>query len=265
MQYFNRKEELKAKAKLHEEMIRESYSSATKESAENSKVFTGCYALNKISCSDGKCISYDVNDEHCSDIVLFKGTTSDAVFKYAKTDGVTALNFASYKNPGGMYLNGSSAQEESLCHDSNLYSVISVFQTSYYEANRSSLNRGLYSDRAIYSPDIYFMRGDVEITTCNILTCAAPNKSLLYKYNSFTEEENSVALKERIKFMHAVLSHEDKAKTLILGAWGCGVFKQDVEEVITILLQEFAYSKYDSVIIAIPDDKTYNRAAVVLK
>ena len=38
-----------------------------------------------------------------------------------ENERLAALNFASFKNPGGMYMEGSSAQEESLCHYSILY------------------------------------------------------------------------------------------------------------------------------------------------
>ena len=39
---------------------------------------------------------------------------------------IAVLNFASYQNPGGKFLEGSSAQEESLCHASTLYECLSV-------------------------------------------------------------------------------------------------------------------------------------------
>lgn len=58
-----------------------------------------------------------------------------AIFKYHV--GKTAvLNFASYKEPGGLFLKGSSAQEESLCHESILYPVLKSFKDSYYEVNK---------------------------------------------------------------------------------------------------------------------------------
>ena len=52
-------------------------------------------------------------------------------------------------------MEGSSAQEESLCHESFLYNVLSRYK-EYYHANTYCKNRNLYSDRALYSPDIIF-------------------------------------------------------------------------------------------------------------
>ena len=80
----------------------------------------------------------------------------EAIFAYQ--DGkVAVLNFASYKNPGGKFLDGSRAQEECLCHESNLYNVLAT-QADYYAWNNAHKNRALYLNRALYSPDIIFSR-----------------------------------------------------------------------------------------------------------
>lgn len=71
---------------------------------------------------------------------------------------VVCLNFASAKNPGGGFLNGSQAQEESLARASGLYACIAPM-TGYYAANRSHPSC-LYTDNIIYSLAVPVIRDD---------------------------------------------------------------------------------------------------------
>jgi uncharacterized protein (TIGR02452 family) len=71
---------------------------------------------------------------------------------------VACLNFASAKNPGGGFLGGSQAQEESLCRASALYGSL-VHQTEYYEYNRKR-RTALYSDYMIFSPNVPVFRDE---------------------------------------------------------------------------------------------------------
>ncbi|HEY9061556.1 MAG TPA: TIGR02452 family protein [Pseudobacteroides sp.] len=71
---------------------------------------------------------------------------------------MVCLNFASAKNPGGGFLTGSQAQEESLARSSGLYPCISQM-SEMYEYNRNH-RTCLYSDYMIYSPKVPFIRFD---------------------------------------------------------------------------------------------------------
>ena len=187
-------------------------------------------------------------------IFLAAKDSVSAIFDYY--EGKTAvLNFASYKNPGGGFLSGSRAQEESLCHSSFLYNVLSKFPT-YYGWNQNHLNRSLYENRAIYSPRILFENEDGDTIYCDVITCAAPNITPNRKYNlGVTDEENLAALDSRIHFVLDIAA-ENQVDTLILGAFGCGVFGQDAEDVCRIFVKYLTSSHrcFKKVIFAIPND-----------
>ena len=147
------------------------------------------------------------------------------------TDRVMALNFASAKNPGGGFLNGSQAQEESLARASGLYACISPLQ-SMYEANR--LHRScLYTDHMIYSPDVPVFRDDddrllVEPYPVSFLTAPAANAGAIRTNEPGDSTRIEPVMRSRIEKLLAlavVHGHE----TLVLGAWGCGVFRNDPE------------------------------------
>lgn len=195
-------------------------------------------------------------------VKAIKATTDGALMKLPD-DGrkIALLNFASYKAPGGLFLEGAMAQEEALCHVSFLYNVISKIP-SYYEWNGKNLNKGLYTNRAIYTPYVVFESASGK-KAADVITCAAPNRSVLVQYNGFTEEENLSALKSRIEFVRDV-ALSNNVEVIILGAWGCGVFSQDPTTVARLFRDAFKYTGIEC-IYAIPDDRTFNSFVEGLK
>ena len=191
-----------------------------------------------------------------SEIIIEDLDTVSAAYKEAfknKDSNIAILNFASYKNPGGGFIDGAMAQEESLCHVSNLYNILASFDCSYYSWNRKNLNKSLYFNRALYSPNVHFEKSEI-VKYFNVVTCAAPNLGPGLKYDNVTLEENSKVLHSRIKFVLDIMSENDN-DTIILGAFGCGIFKQDPSEVASIfkeLIHEYSFKK---VIFAIPGGK----------
>lgn len=181
-------------------------------------------------------------------------TTSKAVELYRK-GRTCVLNFASFSSPGGGFLKGMLAQEEALCRDSILYEVLSAFDDSYYEDNRGNMNRGLYHNRALYSPDIVFF-GDPNCKV-DVLTCASPNWRG-YSRNGGVSYFNNAALFDRVGFvLFSMMNHN--VDTMILGAWGCGVFRQDAALVAKFFRDWItALGIEKDIIFAIPDDSSYN-------
>lgn len=243
--YWNNKENRAKDAKMHIEKMQKEYQSNIFQSKQMTKIY-----------------SPDFKYEHKQDgvvpkIVLSELDSVSAVYDFH--NGKTALlNFSSHKNPGGMFLNGSKAQEECLCHESTLYNVLSGFETDFYEWNRKHLNKALYVNRGLYSPDIMFVKDNKELQ-CDVITCAAPNKSAAQKYQNVSDDVNTKELRSRIQFV-LDMADENHVSTLILGAYGCGVFGQDPYEVASIF-KEFLNSKnyhFKTVIFGIPKGKNDN-------
>src|SRR5262245_6203603 len=76
--------------------------------------------------------------------VVNETTLSGIARLLARGEGPAALNFASAKNPGGGFLGGSEAQEESLARSSALYASL-LEAREFYERHRASPSL-LYTD-----------------------------------------------------------------------------------------------------------------------
>lgn len=142
---------------------------------------------------------------------------------------IGVLNFASAKNPGGGFLKGAQAQEESLARSSGLYKSL-LKCPEYYDYHRSHKSL-LYSDRIIYSPGCPVFRKDngtllEEPYFVDFITSCAPNAGEVWKKESESVGKiREVLYKRGAKLL--ALAVKKGCDALILGAWGCGVFRND--------------------------------------
>jgi len=239
-----RKEQMKEVAQKHTETMDKLYSEQIKISVSNTHIYGIKFNRENV---DGKKAEFSLEQSY----------TQDSVIRNAEKGKVAVLNFASYRHPGGGFINGAMAQEEAICHDSFLYNVIREFD-EYYEWNEANYNMGLYKNRALYSPDVYFFSKDgCNFVTADVITCAAPNRSVIFKAKRFTEDENEKALKDRIRFIRDICDTE-KVDTLISGAFGCGVFAQKPEMVARYFVELFKDTTVKNVIFAVPPDRNYD-------
>jgi uncharacterized protein (TIGR02452 family) len=188
------------------------------------------------------------------EIEVVQDESVSAAYKY--NGKVAILNFASYKNPGGMFYEGSIAQEESLCHESDLYCILASDRIvdMFYRENRRHLNRALYGDNLLYTPNVTFIH-DKELRRMDVITCAAPNKGAAQKYQNVSDKECDTAMRGRIQ--HILLAAIDEGvEVLILGAFGCGVFKNDPRTVAQIFKEELIGCPFKAVF-AVPGEKYY--------
>ncbi|WP_051450848.1 TIGR02452 family protein [Actinospica robiniae] len=142
---------------------------------------------------------------------------------------VAVLNFASARNAGGGYLGGARAQEEDLCRVSALYTTLRQ-APDYYAAHRASKDPA-YSHRVIYSPDVPVYR-DVRYRLLeapyqvSFLTSPAPNAGVIARDRTAGSTAVAELLAARAARVLAVAAHHGH-RSLVLGAWGCGVFRND--------------------------------------
>jgi uncharacterized protein (TIGR02452 family) len=142
---------------------------------------------------------------------------------------VAVLNFASARNPGGGYLGGARAQEEDLCRVSALYTAL-LEAPDYYAAHRAERDP-FYSHRVIYSPDVPVYRDERyrlldRPVTVSILTSPAPNAGIVARDRPDQVPRLPAVLAERAARVLAVAARHGR-RELVLGAWGCGVFRND--------------------------------------
>jgi uncharacterized protein (TIGR02452 family) len=143
---------------------------------------------------------------------------------------VLCLNFASAKNPGGGFLNGSQAQEESLARATGLYPCL-LTQRAMYDVNRQC-GSCLYTDHMIYSPRVPVFRDDddallAEPYAVSIVTAPAVNVGALHPREHDQIESAMLGRTEKVLALAAAHRHE----LLVLGAWGCGVFRNNPADV----------------------------------
>ena len=192
-------------------------------------------------------------------VEVIDATTQQAGQTLSTEGDVVLLNFASARNPGGGFFGGAQAQEEELCRSSGLYRTL-LTQADYYQTHRK--NRSLlYSDRIIYSPRVPFFRLSTQSKWldspfyCSVITAPAPNAGAIQRNAPKVIAEIQPTFARRWKNILAV-GEDTGHRVLLLGAWGCGAFRNDPVMVaetarIAIFSPRFA-GCFDRIVFAIP-------------
>jgi uncharacterized protein (TIGR02452 family) len=170
---------------------------------------------------------------------------------------VACLVFASAKNPGGGFLSGAQAQEESIARSSALYPCQTAAGDFYSFHRRQGDLR--YSDRVIYSPRVPVFRADdgallEEPCPVSFLTAAAPNLGAIVANQPTAAGAVPGVLAARAARVLAVAAAHGHRR-LVLGAWGCGVFRNDPAVVAEAFAEQLARAQghFDHVVFAVLD------------
>lgn len=154
---------------------------------------------------------------------------------------IAVLSFANNHSIGGAPFS-AGAQEESLCRCSTLYPCLKALENEFYNRHihlfeKSILNH-IGNDDLIYTPDVVVFKTDERTDPVypqmmnqsdwyrvNVITCAAP------------ELRHGPMPKNYIDIIHSRIQKildvaaKEKNEVLILGAFGCGAFKNPLDVV----------------------------------
>ena len=193
---------------------------------------------------------------------------------------VCVHNFASATNPGGGVIRGASAQEECLCRASTLFFNLNAKECwdKFYAPHRE-LHNPIYNEDCIYTPEVMVFKEDTDVPLAmpeedwykvNVLTCAAPNlreqpsncmnPHAGDKKVSLTNQELfDLHVKRGRRILDVAAAHGNEV--IILGAFGCGAFKNPPEVVAAVyrqLMKEYdgAFETVEFAVYCTERDKT---------
>ena len=168
---------------------------------------------------------------------------------------IAVLNFANCHSVGGAPFS-AGAQEESLCRCSTLYACLGAMKSEFHDKHREQYMRGeinyMGNDDLIYTPDVVVFKTDERTDPIypkmmpredwykvDVITSAAPE---LWHGNRMPANYVDV-ITSRIKKILDVAAKEN-VQVLILGAWGCGAFKNPTDVVARVfhdLLRNYSF------------------------
>ena len=161
---------------------------------------------------------------------------------------VAVLNYANNVSIGGAPFR-AGAQEESLCRCSTLLPCLQAMEEPFYKKHRRQARKKeinyMGNDDLIYTPEVVVFKSDLrtdpvypqmldrdEWYKVNVITCAAPVMARV----STRPDNYETVIRSRIKKILDVAAKE-KNEVVILGAWGCGAFRNPIKIVSRVFVE----------------------------
>lgn len=171
--------------------------------------------------------------------VVISNKRSFEAAKAYKGKKVAVLNFANNHSIGGSPYS-AGAQEESLCRTSTLLKCLEKERDTYYKYHQDLYEKGaidnIGNDDLIYTPGVIVFKTDESAPKMldvddwydvNVITSAAPQ---LHYPMPDQDKYLSYVILPRLRKVFQVAKKE-KNEVLILGAWGCGAFRNNPETI----------------------------------
>ena len=199
-------------------------------------------------------------------VLVSKKRTFEAAEAY-KGKKICCLDFANYYSKGGSPWS-AGAQEESMCRVSTLYPCLQAQEQAFYEKHCNEGNKGeideMGGDDLIYIPEVTVFKTDESIPklkdedawfNTGVIVSAAPALFDDYDVNQYRK-----VMTERIRRI-LDLAAKEKVEVLILGAFGCGAFKNPPEIVADIfagLIKNYSFETVEFAVFCRNNTKNYD-------
>lgn len=212
---------------------------------------------NQFMVAHGTDISQPVPEISNTKYIVSGKRSFEAAKYYAKEKKVAVLNFANNHHIGGAPYS-AGAQEESLCRCSTLLPCLEAMNDVFYQKHRRMYEAHqidfLGNDDLIYTPGVVVFKTDErtdpikpvmmpeeEWYRVNVITCAAPQIGDHHLPKYYEE-----LIASRIKKILDVAAKE-KNEVLILGAWGCGAFRNPSDIVARVFFTQLRNYNFEVV------------------
>ena len=193
---------------------------------------------------------------------------------------IAVMNFANAFHAGGGVTNGSSAQEESLCRTSTLYPLLyrKSLRDTFYRYHWQ-LNNPAASDSLIYTEGVVICKSDEDLPNrlpeedwvkVDVITVAAPDlrtasniHAALISGGLYMNDAELFGYHVKRAMHIFTVAAAKGADTLVLGAFGCGAFKNNpniVAKAYKVALQQFpkAFKRVEFAVYCQNDSTNYD-------
>lgn len=217
------------------------------------------------------CIDQPEADDSGTQYIV-SGRRSFEAAKGYKGKKVAVLNFANNHCAGGAPFS-AGAQEESLCRCSTLLACLEAMKTSYHDKHARQFKRGeidhMGNDDLIYTPDVVVFKTDErtepiyprmmpreEWYRVDVITAAAPEMQHADRLPDNYEDVISARIKKILD-----VAAKEHVQVLILGAWGCGAFRNPLDVVARTFHDRLRHYSFETVEFALASNNDVSDTA----
>ena len=197
-----------------------------------------------------------------TEITVYEESTIDAIHRNANDKHLGILNFASARHAGGGFLNGAMAQEECLAYCSDLYDTQTCDIGKKYYENNATVKHHSYYNGMMMTENCFFRDSSFKLvknpTCCMVITAPAVNMGQVRKFNE-PEKSAKQTMKNRMRnILYLFIYH--RCTNIILGAFGCGVFQNDPNDIARcwyeLLVEEDLKKYFEKITFSILNSRT---------